>query len=234
MAPFLYAADNSRESHSALRDPNADPAISEFVSSVLDSDLEIGTGRRPSDSDHDPGPEHEAYLSAFEELYSLEHSLSSPSPQTIDPNQQMPSMPFTSTHGHRQVTPSTDSLASNSSSSVANLAMRNASSRKRKSADPIFSSRDPAHSSAYLSRQDLEHRSSLGSSSNLTWEQNTNDTVNGMSKLYMESADVSPSSSLNSVSASQYGLPGVSIPNFVRQDSSVSISSFPGRLHTSR
>ena len=230
MAPFQYAADDSREDDSALRDPNADPAISELVSPALDSDLGFVTGRRPSDSDHDPGPDQAGFLfSSFEDLYSLGHDVvpsPSPPPPMMSPNEQMPSMPFTFTHGHRQVTPSTDSPTSNSSSSVANLVMRNVSSRKRKSADSIFSVSDsvPLGKSFGIIGQELQRR--WGRSSNSNWEQNTNDTVSGMSKLDMESADVSPRSSLtSSVSDNQYGLPGVSIPNFVHQDSGVSISS---------
>ena len=226
MPAFQYTTDNARKRASGLKDPDADPLISGNDSSTHGSDLGTTLARRQSDSDTDP--ELEKNLAESPDLFEFIGLTPDPAvPTAISPNQLWPAMPLKQNGLHGQATPSTDSPTSNSSSSLI-LDTFNTSSRKRKSADSILG--DPGPQPEFTGMFDQRYQNSWARLSNSPWEQNTNDAVKGMNGLFMESTDVSPSSSrTSSVMDNQYGLLGVSIPNSVHQDSSVSTISLPGR-----
>lgn len=230
MPAFQYTPDNARQRASGLKDPDADPLISGNDSSPHGSDFGSTLGRRQSDSDTDP--ELEKVPVGSQDIYEFFGLPPDPAvPTAISPNQLWPTMPLKHNGLHGQATPSTHSPTSNSSSSVI-LDTFNTSNRKRKSADSMYSFGDPGPPPEFTGMFDQRYQNNWARLSNSPGEQNTNDAVNGINGLFMESTDVSPSSSqTSSVMDNQYGLLGVSIPNSVHQDSSVSTNSLPGRLH---
>ena len=225
MAPFQYTTDRGRHDISGLKDPDADPFISGDVSPAHDPGLGDMLGRAQSDSDSDPELEQEPQ-SSFDELFTLTHDVASPFSTTMSPSQQRSLVPLKCPELHGQISPSTDSSSSTSSSSVMIPDTPNTYSRKRKSADSISSFGPPLNN--YTSISDQYHQNKWARPSNSPWEQDTKDTVQGINRLYMESAGVSPSSSLTSSGGdNQDDILGVSIPTY----SSVSTVPFPGRLH---
>ena len=228
MPPFQqYTTDNDRQDASGLKRPDADPFISENVSPVHDAGYAAMLGRAQSDSNTDPELEQGPVPSTFEDLFSLTHSEASQFSTITSPNQQRQVTPLECNELRRQTPPSTDSPSSKSSSSVVNFESPNTNSRKRKSPDSVFSIEDSGPSWNHTSIHD-QSQDAFVEPLDSSWEQYTKDTVRGMDGLYMGSTGLSSSSSRNSpVIDNQHPLPGVSIPHFAHQDSSVSSGSLP-------
>ena len=224
MDAFQYTADNARQDASGLKHPDADPFFPGPVPSEPSLDFDTAFAQAQRDSGAKPELQLKEFPSTLEELDLMMGHTPSPLPTTNGPNQQRQSMPLHPTEPDQLVTPSTDSPSSNSSSSAISLNTHNTYSRKRKSADSIFSEEPQLN----------HYQTPWARPSNFSWEQDTKDTVNGINGLYMGSKDVSPSSSLtSSVMDNQHDLLGVSIPNLPYQYSSVSTRSLPRKTSCS-